>query len=42
MFYLEMSVAFKGEWKRRFLPLMLSVLFDLNLAVNGMEKRKNF
>lgn len=42
MFYLEVSVTFRGEWKRRFLPLMLSILFGLNLAVNGMEERKNF
>lgn len=41
MFYLEVSVAFRREWKRHFLPLMLSVLFDLDLAVNGMEERKN-
>ena len=46
MFYLEGGVAFRGEWKRHFLPLMLSVFFffffNVDLVVNGMEERKNF
>ena len=43
MFYLEVGVAFRGEWKRHFLPLMLSVFFFyVDLVVNGMEERKNF
>ena len=41
MFYLQVKVGFRGEWKRHFLSLMISVAFDLYIVANGMEERKN-
>lgn len=41
MFYLEVKVGFRGEWKRHFPPFIVSVVFDLYLAANSMEERRS-